>query len=418
MYKEHYYRRFEKIYWLKPGRDLDLGLRELEKDAHVVEMLDENSDSGEQSQKPVDVPDHTPMASPESAVSTLVPAPMPSSEMPYVPAPMESPLPTPIVSPFPSPIASPIPTHVPSPVPSPVPHLSTHPCLHLNQILVMTMKVLRTVFIDPPCMRKKGKNVCGSGSGGTSDRAEIHHNEGDDISEEDELVVGGTVGHKQTYTQGMPSEPQGGPQLHECGHSNHNIRKCTNIGVPQKPRDWVPPATAEQETVNNDPQAGPDEVDLSQGVPTADPPESQPNNAQPRNVESHTSEVATAIVQPTITVTAFPNLKHHGGHTATRPPIRGRNFKNPPYRPPGTVPGDLRRKMNTVRPPIVTHTSPPKAAHHNSTTPQLQLQPSNETIQAASQGTRARFMQFIPIPRRPPPPGHSAAGGPPTGTPK
>ncbi|KAJ1387333.1 proteoglycan 4-like [Sesbania bispinosa] len=36
--KEHYYRRFEKIYWLKPGRDLEVGLRELEKDAHVVNM--------------------------------------------------------------------------------------------------------------------------------------------------------------------------------------------------------------------------------------------------------------------------------------------------------------------------------------------------------------------------------------------
>ncbi|KAJ1386619.1 putative RING/U-box superfamily protein [Sesbania bispinosa] len=55
--------------------------------------------------------------------------------------------------------------------------------------------------------------------------------------------------------------------------------------------------------------------------------------------------------------------------------------------------------MNTVRPPLVTHTVPPEAAHNNSITPQLQLQPSNETIQTASQGTGARFMQLIPTPK-------------------
>ncbi|KAJ1380907.1 hypothetical protein SESBI_45648 [Sesbania bispinosa] len=36
--KEHYCRRFEKMYWLKAGRDLEVGLRELEKEAHVVKM--------------------------------------------------------------------------------------------------------------------------------------------------------------------------------------------------------------------------------------------------------------------------------------------------------------------------------------------------------------------------------------------
>ncbi|KAJ1399525.1 proteoglycan 4-like [Sesbania bispinosa] len=36
--KEHYYRSFEKIYWLKPGRVLEVGLRVLEKDVHVVNM--------------------------------------------------------------------------------------------------------------------------------------------------------------------------------------------------------------------------------------------------------------------------------------------------------------------------------------------------------------------------------------------
>ncbi|KAJ1381581.1 hypothetical protein SESBI_45003 [Sesbania bispinosa] len=36
--KEYYYPRFDKIYWLNLGRDLEVGLRELEKDAHVVNM--------------------------------------------------------------------------------------------------------------------------------------------------------------------------------------------------------------------------------------------------------------------------------------------------------------------------------------------------------------------------------------------
>ncbi|KAJ1398395.1 hypothetical protein SESBI_31105 [Sesbania bispinosa] len=135
-----------------------------------------------------------------------------------------------------------------------------------------------------------------------------------------------------------------------CGHSNHNIRKCTNKRVPQKPKNWVAPAPLEPQTINNDPQTGPDEVDLSQGVPTADFPESQPNNTSPKS----------NIIR---------------GKTSTRPPIRDRNLKNPPYRPPGTVPRGLRRKMNTMRPPTVTHPTPLEAAHHNSTTPQLQLQP-------------------------------------------
>ncbi|KAJ1380534.1 protein phosphatase 2C domain-containing protein [Sesbania bispinosa] len=83
--------------------------------------------------------------------------------------------------------------------------------------------------------------------------------------------------------------------------------------------------------------------------------------------------------------------------------------------------------MNTIKPPPVTYV-PPDAAHNNSTTPQLHLQPSNETIQATSQGTRARFMQFIPTPRgpspagptlrRPLPAGPSPIGGAPRGLPK
>ncbi|KAJ1400055.1 hypothetical protein SESBI_29891 [Sesbania bispinosa] len=36
--KEHNYHQFEKIYWLQPGKDLDISLRLLDKDRHVVEM--------------------------------------------------------------------------------------------------------------------------------------------------------------------------------------------------------------------------------------------------------------------------------------------------------------------------------------------------------------------------------------------
>ncbi|KAJ1388174.1 forkhead box protein J3-like isoform X1 [Sesbania bispinosa] len=116
-------------------------------------------------------------------------------------------------------------------------------------------------------------------------------------------------------------------------------------------------------------------------------------NSQPSNVDSHTTEVAPTTGQPPITFNATtivqpplisPTSNIMRGQTSTRPPIRGTNLKNPPYRPPGTVPGGLRRMMNTVRPQTVTRSPPLEVAHHNSATPQFQLQPSHETIQAAS----------------------------------
>ncbi|KAJ1441929.1 circumsporozoite protein-like [Sesbania bispinosa] len=246
--KEHYYRRFEKIFWLKPGRDLDLGLRELVKDAHVMEMCNagmenngeveifflhpvdlpfiivyENSGSGVQAQKPADVTDHTTMASPESEVSPPVPQPMPSSENPHVAAPIESPLPTPIASPVPtpvplpvaSPMPSPIPSTIPSPIPSPLPspipsHVHSEfsddyesaedsvyrPSPHVSdvdesndQVPLSRKRVASSAEkgkgVSVSFSRKKGKNI--GDSGGTFARDEIPaYSEEDEIHEEDE----------------------------------------------------------------------------------------------------------------------------------------------------------------------------------------------------------------------------------------
>ncbi|KAJ1387855.1 hypothetical protein SESBI_39616 [Sesbania bispinosa] len=167
-----------------------------------------------------------------------------------------------------------------------------------------------------------------------------------------------------------------------CGHNNHNIRKCTNIGVPQKPRNWVDPAPAEPQEANNNPQGGPDELDLSQGLPSANLPDSQLNNNQPTNVDSNSPELAPTTAQPTIALS--PTSKITSGQATSRPPSRGRNLRNPLYKPPGTVPGGFRQKLNTVRPPNVTHSAPPEATHHNSIPQQSQLQPSHETILEAS----------------------------------
>ncbi|KAJ1410705.1 hypothetical protein SESBI_21727 [Sesbania bispinosa] len=415
--KEHYYRRFEKIFWLKPGRDLDLGLRELVKDAHVFQMCNAGMENNGEVEiyflHPVDLPFIIVDENPESGqhmpqpVPTPVPTPVPSPVSSPVPTPMPSPVPTHVPSPVPSPEPSPVPTREPSPLPSnetsytddyesaedevyrPSPHVSD------ADEVVQEIPVRRKggptsaekgkgVVVSGS--RKKGKNNCGSG--GNSNRGEFPfifeefevHVE-DEQPEEDEVFIGGSIGHRQTYTYGMPTENQDGPQHHEmtsdedshsyhseqlntlvCGHNNHNIRKCTNIGVPQKPKNWVAPAPAE-------PQARPDEVNLSQGVPNADPPTSQPDNSQTENVDNHTTELAATNSQPLVTVSAStfvqpqlisPTSNIMRGQACSRPSTRGTNFKNPPYRPPGSVSGGLRKKMNTVRPQTVTHTPPPR----------------------------------------------------------
>ncbi|KAJ1379680.1 type II toxin-antitoxin system HipA family toxin [Sesbania bispinosa] len=62
-------------------------------------------------------------------------------------------------------------------------------------------------------MRKKWKNVSGSGCVGTSNIVEVQNNDGDGISEQEEFIVSGNVRHWETYSQGMQSEPHVGPQL-------------------------------------------------------------------------------------------------------------------------------------------------------------------------------------------------------------
>ncbi|KAJ1398394.1 hypothetical protein SESBI_31104 [Sesbania bispinosa] len=224
------------------------------KDAHVVEMcnawrenngeveifflhpvdlpciiVDENSDSGEQSQKPVDVTDHTAIASPESTVSPPVPQPMTSCEIPHVAAPMESPLPTPIVSPVPTPVPSPVPSPVPTLVPSLVPtpeHAPEHTPMpspesdFSDDYESVEDNVYRPssheMGVSVSGSRKKGKNICGCG--GNSNRGEIPDiyeedelGAEDEVAEENEVFLGGSIGHRQTYTHGMPTEPHGGP---------------------------------------------------------------------------------------------------------------------------------------------------------------------------------------------------------------
>ncbi|KAJ1435525.1 hypothetical protein SESBI_05037 [Sesbania bispinosa] len=425
--KEHYCRRFEKIFWLKPGRDLDLGLRELVKDAHVMEMC-----SGERAQKPVDVTDHTTMASPELEVSPPVHQPMPLCEKPYVAAPIESPLPTPIAShvptPVPSPVASPMPSH--DSVYRPSPHVSDTDESN-DQVPLSRKRVASSaergkgVFVS--ASRKKGKNI--GGSGGTFARDEIPaYSEEDEIHEEDEqpeeheVFLGGSIGHRHTYTYGMPIENHGQLQLDELStddesHSYHSEQLNTPMSsedelpegimqpqsllqlkdqwaglknkeeemlmkrqqIPQGLRDLMLMSfVQEPHATNNNPQGGPDEVDLSQGLPSADLPDSQPNNRQPTNVDNNSPELAPTTAQPTIVVTGATSVRPSmlsptsnitSGQAVSRPPSRGRNLRNPPYKPPGTIPGGLRQKLNTVRPPNVTHSAPPEVEHHNSVPP-------------------------------------------------
>ncbi|KAJ1385987.1 hypothetical protein SESBI_41188 [Sesbania bispinosa] len=422
--KDHYYRRFEKILWLKPGRDLGVGLRELVKDKHVMEMcnagmenngeveiffihpvdlpfivVDENEDSVEQPQKPTDVTDQTTMHAPAH-------------------------------SPFDDYESAEDSVYRPSPHVSDADESIDHVPLSRKRGASSAEKG-KGVFVF--ARRKKGKKVGGSGEGvsvpALSEEEEIHDDEqqpeedefffGDDEQpEEDEVFLGGSIGHRQTYTYGYRTENVGGPQLDElCGHSNHYIRKCTNIGVPQKPKNWVDPAPAEPQAANNDPQAGPEEVVLSQGVPSDDVPNSQPNMSQRTNVDSNLSDL-TPTTQPPIVATSANSVQpsmpqsQAVGYAVIRPPSRGRYPRNPPYKAPTTVQGGFRKKLNTVRPTNLTHSAPHNPGHNNTAAPQTQLQPSNETMLAASLGTGERFMQFIPTP-----PGPSTAGPRPRGPP-
>ncbi|KAJ1387132.1 hypothetical protein SESBI_40210 [Sesbania bispinosa] len=313
-------------------------------------------------------------------------SPMPTTNSSPVPTPMASTVPTPMASPEHTPVPSPVHTLVPSPVTDfsddyesvddsayrPSPYVSEGDEVEAGAVNICGKRRMGTSTID------KGKGVAVSGSRktgknmGTSATILEENSEGDDISEEEE-----------------------------------------------KSKNWVPPPTDDQQT-------GQDEVDLSQGVPTSDPPQSQPSNDQASNMENSAGSTTHQVQQPTIPSSTVENPATQValisatsdtimGTTNVRPATKGNNFKNPPYRPPGLVPGSLRHKMATMRPPSASFIVPPMPAHNNSPRPQLSLQPSADTIQAASQGTRERFMKFIPTPRGPSPGGHAARGPSPAG---
>ncbi|KAJ1389069.1 hypothetical protein SESBI_38582 [Sesbania bispinosa] len=226
--KEHYYHRFEKILWLKLGRDLGVGLRELVKDKHVMEMcnagmenngeveiffihhvdlpfivVDENEDSVEQQQKPTDVTDQTTMHAP--AHSPLC-------------TPIASPVPTPVPSPMPSPISANVRSHIPSLFPSPLnSHVNSEfsddyesaedsvyrPSPHvsdadesIDQVPLSRKRGASSAEkgkgVSVSARRKKGKKVGGSGEGvsvpALSKEEEIHDDE--QQPEEDEFFFG------------------------------------------------------------------------------------------------------------------------------------------------------------------------------------------------------------------------------------
>ncbi|KAJ1376901.1 hypothetical protein SESBI_49442 [Sesbania bispinosa] len=267
---------------------------------------------------------------------------------------------------------------------------------------------------NTPVKRKKAAASNDKGKGVAVDASDE-----DEISVEEEIDVVSGNKLKRSYADVIYSR---------CGLSNHKSRTCTNVGVPQKPKKWTPPAT-------DIPQTGQEEVNLSQGVPTADPQDShqpttegqaqpkiqataiaQANPAAPQTTQAKgtaaqaaaTNHVATqtnTAAQGTAQVN-FPAPNIIGGSTSFRPSSKGISLKNPPYRPPSLFPKSaFRPKFNTMRPPIVGAVVPPQATQpqtvNNSSTQQLPGQPSQGTINAASQGTRERLMKFIPTPRGP-----------------
>ncbi|KAJ1378297.1 hypothetical protein SESBI_48007 [Sesbania bispinosa] len=184
-----------------------------------------------------------------------------------------------------------------------------------------------------------------------------------------------------------------------------------------KTKKWTSTATDNPQTVQ-------EEVNLSQGVPSSDPQDSQPPTTEPvlflkptlfkptllllnqlkpnpagaQATQANTTAQGTAQVQQTSLNFQAPNII--GGSASFRPSSKGISLKNPPYRPPGLFPKSaFRPKLNTMRPPLVGSGVPPQATQPdsmNNSSTQLLGQPSQGTINAASQGTHSRLMKFIP----------------------
>ncbi|KAJ1414566.1 hypothetical protein SESBI_18816 [Sesbania bispinosa] len=352
--KEHYYRRFEKIYWLKPGRDLEVGLRELEKDAHVVNMCNAaRKNAGEIEIFFIYPIEQTP------------PVCRPSCP------PIESPLQTPVNSPihmsddsddYESAEDS---AYKPSPIVSEDDDMDDSVVKKKSGIKSKTTPVKRKIGAAG---NDKGKRVAADASDEDEISIEeeidvgsnVGNGEGDDISEDEveEVDGGGNVGHREFYSQGMSSEPQVGP---EVGPQPQETR--TNVGVPKKPKKWTPPATDNPQTVQ-------EEVNLSQGVPSSDPQDSQPR------LQSAVSETNIAQANPAATQ---PTQANPAAAQATQANT--------------TAQGTAQVQQTS----LVTQPD----SMNNSSTQQLPGQPSQGTINAASQGTLSRLMKFIPTPMGP-----------------
>ncbi|KAJ1419451.1 hypothetical protein SESBI_15006 [Sesbania bispinosa] len=204
--KEYYYRSFERIYWLNPGRDLEVGLRELEKDAHVVNMCNATRKN-------------------EEGVEIFFIHPI--EQRP----PVCRPLCPPVGSPLHTPVSSPI--HMVSDdsddyesvedsAYKPSPFVSEDD--DMNDSVVKKKRGIKSK--TTPVKRKIGATSNDKGKGVVVDASKedeifveeevdvgsnVGHREEDEISEE--VDVGGNVGHRDIYTWGMSSEPQLGPQL-------------------------------------------------------------------------------------------------------------------------------------------------------------------------------------------------------------
>ncbi|KAJ1378134.1 proteoglycan 4-like [Sesbania bispinosa] len=366
--KEHYYRRFEKIYWLKPGRDLEVGLRELEKDAHVVNMCNTaRKNAGEIEIFFIHPIEQTP------------PVCRPSCP------PVESPLQTPGNSPI----------HMMSDAsddyesvedsaykPSPIVSEDDD----MDDSLVKKKSGIKSK--TTPVKRKIGAASNDKGKGVAADASDE-----DEISVEEEIDVGSNVGNGEEDDGGVSGNKlkrsYADVICSRCGLSNHKSRTCTNVGVLQKPKKWTPAA-----------QANPAATQPTQAKGTV----AQATATNPAATQTNTAAQGTAQVGHTYVNVPAPNII--GGSTSFRPASKGNSLKNPPYRPPGLFPKSaFRPKLNTMRPPIVGAIVPPQATQpqsvNNSSTQQLPGQPSQGTINAASQGTRERLMKFIPTPRGP-----------------
>ncbi|KAJ1408303.1 proteoglycan 4-like [Sesbania bispinosa] len=359
--KEHYYPRFDKIYWLKPGRKLEVGFRVLEKDAHVVNMCNAaRKNEGEIEIFFTHPIEQTPTLSKSS--TPHVASPLHTSEMSDGSDDYESAEDS---------------AYRPS------------PCLSDEDDSVVKKKsdkgkgiaVDSSKKMKSPAGRKRKGRDCATGSGnaGTANREHEQETEEPAHMDEDNIFEYEEPEHRDQYDS-----------------FEHEVNG--RGGVPPKPKNWAPPTTENE-------QSQQDEVDLSQGDDT-----SAGNEGNNFTASTYTPEVAEVQLNATpnvvgrntttaptpIQMFAAPNIT--GGSTGVRPPSKGMPSKNPPYRPPGLVTKVVfRHKMKTLRPPSSRSVVSPQS------TPTEPLAPSQGVIQPSSQTSGEQPMAFIPTPRGPPP---------------